>query len=516
MTSAGRLSVLFATEGTYPYHKGGVSTWCQALTSQLPEVDFTLFAVAVHPYLETVYELPPNVTDIVTVPLWGTEDVAEFGRYGSAGEFFSSRWATTSTVIGTQFVPAYEAMLRAAIGPAPDPDAFGAALTQMYQHYVQFDYQQTMADEQVWRAFVRVASEAWTRDHPDLPPPALGEIADGWRLLTRLSSVLARPIPRTDVTHSAAAAFCGLPCVVAKRLWGTPYLLTEHGVYLREQYLNLARSVPSFFVRWLLLRVASAVSDVNYTYADQISPVCHYNTRWEKWRGADPAKVHVIYNGVDPKRFAPPDTPFPPNERPTVACVGLIFPLKGQLDLIEATAIVRKTVPNVQVLLYGSVSDPGYNELCQARVRELGLADNVVFAGSTNKVWEVYQQADVVVMASISEGFPYAVLEAMFSGAAVVSTDVGGVSEALGTTGVLVTPHDPPGLAEGLLTILKSPSERRRLGAEARARALQLFTEERFVEEHRASYRRLAKRDAPAHTPSDVVTPIAGYRRRHS
>ena len=70
---------------------------------------------------------------------------------------------------------------------------------------------------------------------------------------------LALDTPRVDITHSAAAAFCGLPCVIAKLRWNTPYLLTEHGVYLREQYLNIGRSTKSPFVRWFLFRLVNMV-----------------------------------------------------------------------------------------------------------------------------------------------------------------------------------------------------------------------------------------------------------------
>lgn len=53
-----RLSVLLTTEGTYPYHKGGVSTWCHALTRKVDDVDFTILAVAMHPYMEPAYNSP--------------------------------------------------------------------------------------------------------------------------------------------------------------------------------------------------------------------------------------------------------------------------------------------------------------------------------------------------------------------------------------------------------------------------------------------------------------------------
>ena len=56
-----------------------------------------------------------------------------------------------------------------------------------------------------------------------------------------------------------------------------PYLLTEHGVYLREQYLNLRKDVKSLFVRWFMYRVFTLVAQLNYHLADQVSPVCAFN-----------------------------------------------------------------------------------------------------------------------------------------------------------------------------------------------------------------------------------------------
>ena len=92
-------------------------------------------------------------------------------------------------------------------------------------------------------------------------------------------------------------------------------------------------------------------------------------------------------------------------------------------------------------------------------------------------------------MASISEGFPYALVEAMLCGAAIVATDVGGVSEALASTGVMVTPRNPAELAAAIVGLLVSEQRRQQLGAAARQRALENFTEVQFVDAHRRSYR---------------------------
>src|SRR4029079_13182067 len=141
-----------------------------------------------------------------------------------------------------------------------------------------------------------------------------------------------------------------LPCVMAKLRDGTPFLLTEHGVYLREQYLHLDRNARSPFSRWFLSRLTTAIVDLSYAFADQISPVCEYNTRWERWRNVDPGRIKVIYNGADADRFHP--APRPPNVRPTVVSIGRIGPLKGQLDFIEAAAQVHAKIPDAIFRIY--------------------------------------------------------------------------------------------------------------------------------------------------------------------
>ena len=89
---------------------------------------------------------------------------------------------------------------------------------------------------------------------------------------------------------------------------------------------------------------------------------------------------------------------------------------------------------------------------------------------------DAYQAGSIVVLCSVSEGFPYSLIEAMTCGRACVATDVGGVTEALGDTGLVVPPRSPERLARACLTLLRDDRMRRRLGSAARARALEYFT----------------------------------------
>ena len=85
------------------------------------------------------------------------------------------------------------------------------------------------------------------------------------------------------------------------------------------------------------------------------------------------------------------------------------------------------------------------------------------------------------MLCSITEGFPYTLIEAMTCGRPCVATDVGGVTEAVGDTGLVVPPRRPAELAEACLTLLRDRELRQRLGAAARERALEFFTVDRAI-----------------------------------
>ncbi|MBF2022120.1 MAG: GT4 family glycosyltransferase PelF [Hydrococcus sp. C42_A2020_068] len=484
--------VLLTTEGTYPFHKGGVSTWCHVLTQRMPEVDFKLFVLVANPYLPLRYELSSNVRQVVKVPLWGIEDPVEYSWRFPFSKAIESKTNATERTIEKRFIPLFDRFVQAILFDKSDMEAIGRLLLSIHEYFLRYDYHKTMKSPLVWSAFGRWALADWQQQY-DPKRLTIAELTEVMRLLYHFLISIHLPVPETDITHSSAAAFCGLPCVIAKLQQGTPYLLTEHGINIREQYLNLNRSINSPFVCLFMYRVMAAVVKLNYHFADRVAPVCAYNSRWEKWWGVPDKKIKVIYNGADPDKFHP--TPSVEKERPLVINMGLIFPLKGQLDLIEAAAIVRDKIPNVEFRFYGKASDEEYFAECQQRVRDYKIEENINFAGFTSEPWRVYSEADVVAMASISEGFPYAVIEAMLSGATIVSTDVGGVSEALGDTGLLVQAHRPQELAQAILKLLELPKEQReQYGRRARDRALALFTEKRFLEEHLKTYRQLIDR----------------------
>jgi len=110
-----------------------------------------------------------------------------------------------------------------------------------------------------------------------------------------------------------------------------------------------------------------------------------------------------------------------------------------------------------------------------------------------DKMPEIYSNSSIFVLPSLIESFPFSVLEAMSSGAAVIASNVGGVPEMIedGVDGLLVPPGNPEILAEKILFLLNNESELKRISKKARERVLREFTSEIMSNKTEKIYERI-------------------------
>lgn len=209
-------------------------------------------------------------------------------------------------------------------------------------------------------------------------------------------------------------------------------------------------------------------------------------------------RVIAITNGVDTAVYSPPAGGVPDPRSPfrfgaghVVLIVGHLSEVKGYPTFLEAAARIIPEVKDVAfVALGGETTSPGYRSYLEHRATELGIREQVHFLGWREDVADVLRASDVMVLPSLDEGLPVAILEAMACARPVVATPVGGVPEAVvdGQTGFLVPPQDAAALAEAVLRLLHDPTLARRMGGEGRRRAEAAFSIDRVASRMESLY----------------------------
>ncbi|MEA2246384.1 MAG: polysaccharide biosynthesis protein PelF [Solirubrobacteraceae bacterium] len=454
----GRIRILLTTEGTYPYALGGVTSWCDVLIRGLTEFDWQVLPVIAAHGRPPLLELPPNAREIRPIELW-----SEGVPYGwplspherrAAGEL-PARLVRTLLSWDGDIAELLEALMWCR--------AFPAGVRRSFR------------SRRAWSAFMVALREVLDErvEEAGTPPRVdLVEAALLYQSLYWVARTAAVPTPETDVLHVTAAGWASVPALVHKALHGTPMVLTEHGIYVREAYLSAVRSGASPGSRFIATRLARGLARAAYSQADVVSPVTDSNAVWEEGMGRDAATIHVIRNGL-----TQPDEPVPPPRTHTVVSVGRLDPLKDIHTMLRAAAETVRHLPDARFLHYGPVSDDqvAYARSCHALHAQLGLGERFRFMGATSDPQGVLRQADVVLMSSISEGMPMAVLEAMAQGRPVVCTGVGGVPDAVKGCGVITLPGDCQGLAMGVVTLLRSPDLAWSLGRRGHRRLARVF-----------------------------------------
>ncbi len=197
----------------------------------------------------------------------------------------------------------------------------------------------------------------------------------------------------------------------------------------------------------------------------------------------------AIVNGVDLQRFkdaseAKAEAKLRLGLEPESYVVGLLGafrPEKNQLELVQAAAQMRDAGVPVKVLFVG---DGNTRRLVQARVADLAIEDDVIFAGEFDDVGPVIAAFDVGVLCSTTETFSLAALELLASGVPMVMTNVGGASEIVepNVNGFLYEQGDTDALVQ-YLTLLSDDTKRGAFRSRARS-SVERYSTEAMVEHY--------------------------------
>jgi glycosyltransferase involved in cell wall biosynthesis len=299
---------------------------------------------------------------------------------------------------------------------------------------------------------------------PLFNPFALMRLA--WLLRRKNVMILQTHGARANVYGRLAAWLAGVPCVVS----------TVHNSIRNYDVSPIKRWIYRSLLR-LTLPQADRIICVSDALRRDVLTDCP---------AAAPLTM-TVWNGVDPAWFSAHGNrdkirkEWHVGEGPVLLTVARLTKEKGHRFLIEALPRVLAEWPSLVCLFVG---EGEFREALRNLAREKGVEQSCRFAGARNDLVDWYAAADVVVLPSLSEGFPFVVLEALAMSCPVVATDVNGVSEIIydGSTGLLVPPRNSQALEAAIRTMLRDPGLAARLGKAGQQEVAARFTVGKMVQ----------------------------------
>jgi alpha-maltose-1-phosphate synthase len=277
---------------------------------------------------------------------------------------------------------------------------------------------------------------------------------------------------------------------LARLLHGVPHVVTTHSLEpsrpWKEEQLGGGYRVSSFCERVALESADAVVAVSQAMRADVLAA----------YPAVDPARVHVILNGIDAEQYRPVEERDALERHgvrePYVLFVGRITHQKGLVHLLDAA-------PGIRAPLVLAAGAPDTEEIARETGAKVAALDDVVWIERKLDQPEVVQllsHAACFVCPSVYEPLGIVNLEAMACGTPVVASAVGGVPEVVvdGETGLLVRPGDPRALAAAVNELLADPGRARAMGEAGRRRAVEAFSWPRIAEQTVALYRSLVPR----------------------
>ncbi|WP_115976211.1 GT4 family glycosyltransferase PelF [Streptomyces sp. 3212.3] len=488
------------TEGGYPYVNGDAGLWCDRLVHGLGQHEFDVYALSrtERQEAEGRIPLPPQVGRVRTAPLWRPQDDgAVHGR--RARRRFTDAYAELAAALCAAQQPG--PTQQDSEGAGPEADRFGAALYALAE---------LARDEGGLAGALRSETALRALEHACRAPHALrtaraARVPELLEVAAQVERAL-RPLSlrwyeddalgAVDLCHATTGGAAALTGLLAGHFTGVPLLVTEYGVQLRAHYLGAQEEASP--VRALLASFHRRLAAEVYRRAACITPGNTHARRWQERCGADRERLRTVYPGMEASRFTEVGESADGADPHTLVWVGRVEPAKDLISLLHAFAEIHREEPKARLRIVGAAADAdgtAYLGHCKALAAQLfpDEAEGVHAIGDNPVSFEeiggpevpdlaaAYAAGAVVVLSSVVEGFPISLVEAMFCGRVTVSTDVGAVVEVIGGTGLVVPSRNPRALAETCLALLSDPERRERLGAAARARALELFTVEQNV-----------------------------------
>jgi glycosyltransferase involved in cell wall biosynthesis len=293
------------------------------------------------------------------------------------------------------------------------------------------------------------------------------------RSLFLIRKILRQTRARILHTHGYKATILG---GLVARLCHIPLLCTYHGEARHVPELKGYVSIENCFVR-----KAAKIIAVSRPITNELIS-----------RGVSEEKISVIYNGMEDP-FNSQSTWLIQNERaffPHLLCVGRLVTLKRYDLVLDALSILKMRYPEVGLSIAGE--GPEENTL-KKRADELGLQSSVRFLGYVSNTRPLYDEANIFILSSDTEGTPLALLEAMAASKPIIATAVGSIPDMIvhGQHALIISPGDLRGLIESITNLTIDANYANNMGINARMHFMENFSSEKMATRYLSIYREI-------------------------
>lgn len=448
--------VCLVLEGTYPYVRGGVSSWVHRLVSSMPEMKFSILSIMPTPAetREERFEMPGNIDSLTNV-------------YIHDHRFVPRPFTKKTKQLFDFFEMFYKGIEEVSV------EKMEMFLLRLLEERESLDLTHAFSSPSFWKAVVDLYKRG------DVTISFLDYFWNYRFTFLPVMQILKAKLPPAPLYHTISTGYAGVAASLAKIKFNSNMIVTEHGIYTKERRIEIAQASwiyergteyvkateeLGFFKDWWI-RYFSSMSRLAYAYADKITTLFEGNRRLQIEDGADRKKTAIIPNGVDIAAFDEVlRKKSKGNERRTIAFIGRIVPIKDVKTLIKAAKIIVQKLPDARILLIGPQEEESqYYQDCSGLIKMMRLEENVVFTGHVD-VKSYFPSIDVVLLTSISEAQPLVILEAAACGIPAVVSDVGSCRELLqgrdeedarlGPGGIICKFHSPEDTARATIDLL--------------------------------------------------------------
>ena len=282
-----------------------------------------------------------------------------------------------------------------------------------------------------------------------------------------------------DLTHSFFSMPAGIISLIGKRVYGIPYIVSLRGsdVPNYDPYkLNYMHKISRQLTRliWRNSKKTVALSHGLKDIALKTYPAL---------------KFDVVYNGIDTTIFKNSKRS-KKNDTVRLICVSRLLKRKGIHHLL--LALSQMNLNRVELTIVGTGN---FERNLKKLVMELNLNKNVSFYGyfDNNKLPELYNEADIFVLPSLTESFGIVFAEAMACGLPIIGTRAGGIPEVVrdGENGILVQPGNVDELKIALEKLIKNKELREKMGEKSVKIIQQNFTWNKIARDYLGIYQEI-------------------------